>query len=114
VNGDMNGNPVPFSGDGLLLLLVLGLWVAGFLIMMVQQWQRSRVPYTPEYQAEFRRVRTLVIRRDHHQCQRCGTPGSPDNPLEVHHIKARVVGGSNDPGNLVTLCRRHHRQLPRG
>ena len=29
-------------------------------------------------------------------------------PLDPHHILRRSQGGSNDPENLVTLCRAHH------
>ncbi|WP_174999137.1 HNH endonuclease [Rugamonas aquatica] len=28
--------------------------------------------------------------------------------LQVHHIKPRSLGGSNDPDNLITLCEQHH------
>jgi len=29
-------------------------------------------------------------------------------PLDPHHILRRSQGGTNDPDNLVTLCRAHH------
>lgn len=29
-------------------------------------------------------------------------------PMDPHHILRRSQGGSNDPENLVTLCRAHH------
>jgi 5-methylcytosine-specific restriction endonuclease McrA len=114
VKGDMNGNPVPLNGDGLLLLLLALVFVVAFARYLLRAARERQVPYTPEYNAEFRRVRMMVIRRDHYQCRICGTPGTGDNPLEVHHIRARIAGGTNDPENLVTLCRHHHRQLPRG
>jgi len=31
--------------------------------------------------------------------------------LDVHHIHPVSLGGKNDPGNLVTLCKMHHRLL---
>ena len=51
-------------------------------------------------------VRAAVLARDRY---RCTTPGCRSaRYLEVHHVKPRRVGGSNRPGNLVTLCSRCH------
>ena len=53
--------------------------------------------------------RRAVLARDSH---RCTTPGcSAKHFLEVHHIKPRSRGGSNDEANLVTLCSSCHRHL---
>jgi len=53
------------------------------------------------------RVRREVLARDKHRCQ---APGCGRTRfLEVHHIKARVKGGDNQPENLVTLCAACHR-----
>jgi hypothetical protein len=38
-------------------------------------------------------------------CQICGSRKA----LEVHHIKTRGAGGSDEPENLVLLCHYHHR-----
>jgi 5-methylcytosine-specific restriction endonuclease McrA len=52
------------------------------------------------------RVRAAVLARDRH---RCVTPGcGATRFLEVHHVVARVRGGSNLAENLVTLCGRCH------
>ena len=37
-------------------------------------------------------------------CSRCGG----DKNIEKHHIKHRANGGTNDPENLVDLCRGCH------
>ncbi len=43
-----------------------------------------------------------------------GTLSVPDDPnpcgghLSRHHIRYRSEGGTNDPCNLITLCRKHH------
>ena len=60
----------------------------------------------------------LVRIRDRHLCQikhflpqrktQCR-----DNTLEVHHITPKEEGGTNDPDNLILLCRKHH-HLMRG
>ena len=54
---------------------------------------------------EWRRVRQVVLQRDHWTCQRCGkTAGA----MEVHHT---VRGGGSDPFDpdaCVTICRTCH------
>ena len=55
-------------------------------------------------------VRKAVLERDRHVCQICGSDGLSDIPsgrlsaIEVHHIKNRQYGGSDNPLNLVSLC----------
>lgn len=46
-------------------------------------------------------VRQAVYERDAYRCQHCGGWES----LSVDHIHPVSLGGSNDPGNLQTLCR---------
>ena len=50
------------------------------------------------------RIRREVLDRDGWRCQTCGKPGR----LEVHHVKPLQEGGTNDLGNLTTLCRGCH------
>jgi len=50
-----------------------------------------------------RRVRFEVLRRDNHACRYCGGT-APDVKLTVDHVIPRVLGGSDDPTNLVTAC----------
>jgi len=53
------------------------------------------------------RMRREVLARDKHCCQ---APGCGRTRfLEVHHIVSRQQGGSNDLGNLTTLCASCHR-----
>lgn len=58
-------------------------------------------------------VRDKVLERDNHQCQHCGTPGSTNNKLTLHHIRYRRHGGTSTPDNLLTLCRDCHDRLHR-
>lgn len=51
-----------------------------------------------------RRLRFEILRRDGHTCRYCGAQ-APDVPLTVDHVIPRVLGGSDDPNNLVTACR---------
>jgi len=55
------------------------------------------------------RIRREVLRRDEYQCRRCKWTHSLWNRsdprhLELHHIKAHVLGGQNLEENLITLC----------
>jgi len=43
------------------------------------------------------------------KCVRCGA----EENLELHHIIPEGLGGSDDPGNLLHLCRRCHNWLHR-
>ena len=53
------------------------------------------------------RVRREVLARDKHRCR---APGCGRTRfLEVHHIKPRGQGGTNQPENLMTLCGSCHR-----
>lgn len=61
---------------------------------------RSRATIPP-------RVRRQVLARDQHHCR---APGCERTRfLEVHHAVPRSRGGTNDPGNLITLCSACHR-----
>lgn len=35
-------------------------------------------------------------------------PNPCGGPLTRHHVRYRSEGGTNEPSNLVTLCRQHH------
>lgn len=53
------------------------------------------------------RIRRRILRRDHWTCTviGCGQPAT-----DVDHIVSAHLGGSDDDGNLASLCRDHHRQ----
>ncbi|RKZ09633.1 hypothetical protein DRQ50_14975 [bacterium] len=52
-------------------------------------------------------TRREVLARDNHKCQ---SPGcNRTRFLEVHHVQARALGGTNHPDNLTTLCSACHR-----
>jgi hypothetical protein len=57
-------------------------------------------------------VRRAVLLRDRHRCQ---VPGCRHATfVDVHHLRAREVGGGHDLENLLTLCGAHHRASHRG
>ena len=62
-----------------------------------------------------------MFRRDDYTCQRCGEVhrlinenGIPlpttDGELDLHHKKPVSQGGTDDPDNLVTWCRKCHKE----
>ena len=50
-----------------------------------------------------KRLRFEVFRRDNHTCRYCGAT-APDVKLTVDHVTPQVLGGTDDPTNLVTAC----------
>ena len=49
--------------------------------------------------------REAVLHRDNYTCQCCGKKNCR---LEVHHIKFKSNGGTDDEENLITLCKECH------
>lgn len=54
-------------------------------------------------------VRKLVRERDEFKCRKCGKPEGKSPKFQLHHIKYRCHGGSNQPENLMLVCPRCHR-----
>ena len=48
-------------------------------------------------------LRWDVLKRDNYLCARCGRR-PPEVELQVDHVHPVARGGTNDPGNLQTLC----------
>jgi 5-methylcytosine-specific restriction protein A len=55
------------------------------------------------YGHAWRKVRERILVRDQHTCTSCGQPAS-----QVDHLVPKHKGGTDDEGNLVSLCRRCH------
>ena len=51
-----------------------------------------------------RRLRFEILRRDGHTCRYCGG-SAPNVALAVDHVIPVALGGTDEPGNLVTACR---------
>ena len=64
--------------------------------------------------AEWRRLRMEVLKRDNYQCQQCGiTAEESDYPLEIHHV-IPPKGNKElfyDINNCVTLCKVCHARI---
>ena len=55
--------------------------------------------------------RKAILHRDNYTCQCCGKKNCR---LEVHHIKFRRDGGTDDEENLITLCEDCHKGVHAG
>ena len=54
------------------------------------------------------KTRARVLRRDKGLCQACLTEGRVTAATEVHHVRAKADGGTDDEGNLTSICRPCH------
>jgi hypothetical protein len=61
-----------------------------------------------ETRLDWNLIRYQVILRDGRKCSNCGIVA---DSLDVHHIKPRRYGGTDDMDNLTTLCRKCHIKL---
>ena len=55
--------------------------------------------------------RSAILHRDNYTCQCCGKKNCR---LEVHHIRFRSNGGTDDEENLITLCEDCHKGVHAG
>jgi hypothetical protein len=58
------------------------------------------------YGVDWEVLRESILSRDNHCCKEAD--GRCDGPLDVHHILPLSKRGTNNPDNLITLCRYHH------
>ena len=61
----------------------------------------------------FENTKMMIRNRDNYTCQHCKNKHKDSN-LDVHHIIFRSNGGSDEPENLITLCRTCHKDLHNG
>ncbi len=61
----------------------------------------------------FANTKAMVLHRDGYTCQHCHNK-KKDSKLEVHHIRYRSQGGSDEASNLTTLCHTCHTALHDG
>ncbi len=68
----------------------------------------------PNYGYENRKQ--YIRARDNYTCQICGAKTTKNKKveLEVHHIRPKSMGGTDDETNLVTLCKSCHDKVHKG
>ena len=69
--------------------------------------------YQEGNQKDFYNVKVYVLHRDGYKCQHCKGK-SKDKKLHVHHIIWKSQGGTDEPGNLLTMCEDCHDALHAG
>jgi 5-methylcytosine-specific restriction endonuclease McrA len=57
--------------------------------------------------ANWRKLRTAVIKRDGLHCRVCGVT----HALDLHHILMRSLGGRDEATNLCWVCRDCHKAI---
>lgn len=72
-------------------------------------WQGGK---TPEYASRFNKIiwkniRKLVLYRDNYTCNKCGIK---NKSLDVHHKKPWRFTKNDNSDNLISLCRKCHRE----
>ena len=56
-------------------------------------------------------IRERILARDGFRCSGRFIGGECSAVLDVHHIRPREEGGTDEDSNLMTLCHRHHPML---
>jgi len=84
--------------------------VAAFDIQKIKNPEITGKEYQQGEQLGFWNTREYVLHRDGHMCQNhaCKNKGSKNQILQIHHIKYKSLGGTDVPGNLITLCTKCH------
>lgn len=60
------------------------------------------------YGVAWEKLRRVILQRDQYLCQTCLRDGIYTAAYAVDHIKAKAHGGTDDPVNLESMCRRCH------
>lgn len=56
-------------------------------------------------------LREMILQRDDNFCIMCHFKSSDFGIMQVHHITPASKGGSDDPNNLITLCKPCHTKV---
>ncbi|MFI3308924.1 HNH endonuclease [Ewingella allii] len=71
--------------------------------------QQGKSRHERGYGVQWDKLRPLILSRDKHLCQQCKREGRVTAAQTVDHIIAKANGGTDDHGNLESLCWPHHR-----
>lgn len=50
------------------------------------------------------KLRARILQRDKHLCQACKRKGLVTAATQVDHVKPKAKGGTDDEGNLQSIC----------
>ncbi|WP_252177827.1 RNA-guided endonuclease IscB [Endozoicomonas sp. 4G] len=86
---------------------------ASFDIHKITNPEVSGRGYQEGKQKDYYNVKAYVLDRDGYKCH-SKQKVKHSEKLHVHHIVFRSNGGTDEPGNLITLCERCHKDLHDG
>lgn len=61
------------------------------------------------YGHKWRKLRARILNRDGHLCVLCRAEGKATMATTVDHIVPKAKDGTDDEGNLRSLCDEHHK-----
>lgn len=97
----------------ILPVVTINIETTSFDIQKIKNPDIEGVGYQQGEGYGYENKRQYVLARDGYTCQHChGKSG--DRRKEVHHVKWRSQGGSDDVSNLITLCKTCHDAVHRG
>jgi len=70
-------------------------------------WSRTS-RHARGYGHQWDKLRTRILARDKHLCQACKRRGTVTAANHVDHIMPKAKGGTDDEGNLQSLCKPCH------
>ncbi|MBU2616290.1 MAG: HNH endonuclease [Nanoarchaeota archaeon] len=57
-------------------------------------------------------LRNKIFKRNNYACQKCGFSDPNGKNLEIHYIDSKVLGGTKEERNAITLCSICHKHAP--
>jgi 5-methylcytosine-specific restriction enzyme A len=72
-------------------------------------WSDKGSRHARGYGTAWTKLRLVILKRDSYLCQACKLEGRTTPAREVDHITPKAKGGTDDPSNLVAICREHHK-----
>lgn len=75
----------------------------------LRAWVQTKTATQRGYGSAWRKVRAVALERDNYLCQGCLREGRYTHATDVDHITPKACGGTDDLGNLQSLCQACHK-----
>lgn len=83
---------------------------SGINTIYIEKPKRGKSKEQQTFDRKYKKARLKILERDNYKCVNCGK----DEDLHVHHKIHKSDGGTNDPENLITLCKWCHAERHKG
>lgn len=100
-----NGESRMPSFSGGTLLIIVG------VVILLLFLSSKKSPQSYYHSKEWKQIASNIKRERGYTCQHCGWKSYDGRGLNVHHIVPRSRGGSDEPNNLVVLCKECHARI---